>query len=380
MNMHHILASPVSSTIELAPINEMTGSFDKSTSRNHPPAFLEPVPITENYRCDGTFVPRIFSAFSANLKDVPSLVPSSASSISSDASNPPSPLSNVNSFQQHTYNNNTSEIPCRHASLLQSIQPKPNNVNNCPVAHSPYPSSNWARNSNNVMVDASGVPLSPTMMAASAAAHAASAQNHTGSIVEHTFLNSLSLSSDDDSARKRQRLNDDESNTMGQVTAAATNTTVPSSTTTNPNNTSESSFARVSFMVHGAKRTCPMGADQRMFLTKNAHIKRPRNAWIHFRCHYGQALKSQDPTLRAEEISKRASRRWARLSENEKKPWHDLAEQDKQAHKAAFPEYRYCPRRSNTAAMIASQNAVKNQQQQQQQQDDPVYKSISSRI
>ncbi|KAI9299726.1 hypothetical protein BJ944DRAFT_273972 [Cunninghamella echinulata] len=88
--------------------------------------------------------------------------------------------------------------------------------------------------------------------------------------------------------------------------------------------------------------------DQSMFLTKNAHIKRPRNAWIHFRCHYGQALKIHDPTLRAEEISKRASKRWSLLSENEKKPWHQLAEQEKQAHKEAFPEYRYCPKRSNS--------------------------------
>ncbi|ORZ11933.1 hypothetical protein BCR42DRAFT_420909 [Absidia repens] len=88
--------------------------------------------------------------------------------------------------------------------------------------------------------------------------------------------------------------------------------------------------------------------DQSMFLTKNAHIKRPRNAWIHFRCHYGQALKTQDPTLRAEEISKRASRRWSLLSENEKRPWHQLAEQEKQAHKEAFPEYRYCPKRATT--------------------------------
>ncbi|CAO3621912.1 unnamed protein product [Mucor fragilis] len=377
MNMHHILASPEPSTIELAPINEMTSSFNKPTSLNHPPAFLEPVPITENYRCDGTFAPRIFSAFSANLKDVPSLVPSSASSISSEASNPPSPHSNVNSSQQYTYNNNASQIPCRHASLLQSIQPKPNNVNKCPVAHSSsLSSSNWSRNSSNVMVDASGLPLSPTMMAASAAANAASAQNHTGLIVENTFLNSLSLSSDDGSTIKRQRLNDDNSNAVGQAQTTATAATAPLPASAN-SSSSESSFARVSFMVHGAKRTCPMGADQRMFLTKNAHIKRPRNAWIHFRCHYGQALKSQDPTLRAEEISKRASRRWARLSENEKKPWHDLAEQDKQAHKAAFPGYRYCPRRSNTAAMIASQNAVKYQQQQQ---DDVLYKSISSRV
>jgi hypothetical protein len=36
------------------------------------------------------------------------------------------------------------------------------------------------------------------------------------------------------------------------------------------------------------------------------------------------------------------------LSENEKRPWHQLAEQEKQAHKEAFPEYRYCPKRTTT--------------------------------
>ncbi|KAI9254889.1 hypothetical protein BY458DRAFT_461963 [Sporodiniella umbellata] len=100
-----------------------------------------------------------------------------------------------------------------------------------------------------------------------------------------------------------------------------------------------------SHLIYRSKPT----VDQSMFLTKNAHIKRPRNAWIHFRCHYGQALKIQDPTLRAEEISKRASRRWSKLSENEKKPWHALAEQEKLAHREAFPEYRYCPRRATPA-------------------------------
>lgn len=138
------------------------------------------------------------------------------------------------------------------------------------------------------MVDASGLPLSPTMMAASAAANAASAQNHTGSIVENTFLNSLSLSSDDDNSRKRQRLDNDENNAHVAATAAAA--APPPSVSANPGS-SESSFARVSFMVHGtAKRTCPMGADQRMFLTKNAHIKRPRNAWIHVSLQQAHAL------------------------------------------------------------------------------------------
>ncbi|KAL0097602.1 hypothetical protein J3Q64DRAFT_1714264 [Phycomyces blakesleeanus] len=110
-------------------------------------------------------------------------------------------------------------------------------------------------------------------------------------------------------------------------------------------------FDRVSFTVHAMNKS-QIGLDQSMFLTKNAHIKRPRNAWIHFRCHYGQALKTEDPTLRAEEISKRASRRWARLTEKEKKPWHDLAEQEKQAHKEAFPEYRYCPKRANNSVLL----------------------------
>ncbi|ORX62378.1 hypothetical protein DM01DRAFT_1404033 [Hesseltinella vesiculosa] len=100
--------------------------------------------------------------------------------------------------------------------------------------------------------------------------------------------------------------------------------------------------------------------DQSMFLTKNAHIKRPRNAWIHFRCHYGQALKTQDPSLRAEEISKRASRRWSLLSENEKRPWHQLAEQEKLAHKEAFPEYRYCPKRSNSTSSASTGSAPYN--------------------
>ncbi|KAL0083745.1 hypothetical protein J3Q64DRAFT_1748966 [Phycomyces blakesleeanus] len=156
------------------------------------------------------------------------------------------------------------------------------------------------------------LPISPTMAAASASA-ASAAHHRSGSLVTDTLVNALRLTTPDNHEPLVVDL-------------------------------SSPSYTRVSFMVHGN----PVSMDQSMFLTKNAHIKRPRNAWIHFRCHYGQALKSQDPTLRAEEISKRASRRWAKLTEREKKPWHDLAEQEKQAHKEAFPEYRYSPKRGLT--------------------------------
>ncbi|CAO3596466.1 unnamed protein product [Absidia cylindrospora] len=88
------------------------------------------------------------------------------------------------------------------------------------------------------------------------------------------------------------------------------------------------------------------------FVTKNAHIKRPRNAWIHFRCYFGQALKSTDPTIRAEEISKRASEYWSRLTNKQKKPWHVMAEQEKLAHQEAFPDYRYRPKRALPKSVV----------------------------
>ncbi|KAI8877173.1 hypothetical protein K501DRAFT_230672 [Backusella circina FSU 941] len=178
-------------------------------------------------------------------------------------------------------------------------------------------------------------PMSPTMAAASASAAALAAHQHPGSHIAESLLKAVSGS------QKHKALNLDD---------------LPS----NPNFLEDDEV--YTFLTNSdekerndTKKTNPI--DQSMFLTKNAHIKRPRNAWIHFRCHYGQALKIQDPSLRAEGISKCASRRWARLSENEKKPWHSLAEQEKLAHREAFPEYRYCPRRTNSNGSVAPKRA-----------------------
>ncbi|KAG2193262.1 hypothetical protein INT46_002629, partial [Mucor plumbeus] len=165
--------------------------------------------------------------------------------------------------------------------------------------------------------------MSPIMASASASAAAAANHRHPGSHVAKTLLESI-----------------------GSATSVDQNLTFSSST--KPLNKKQAAAAAAA---------AASNVDQSMFLTKNAHIKRPRNAWIHFRCHYGQALKSQDPTLRAEEISKRASRRWGKLSENEKRPWHGLAEQEKLAHREAFPEYRYCPRRANSSSCSSSSTA-----------------------
>ncbi|KAI8994802.1 hypothetical protein BDB01DRAFT_210463 [Pilobolus umbonatus] len=169
-------------------------------------------------------------------------------------------------------------------------------------------------------------PISPTMAAASASAASFAALRHPGSHVAETLLKSLRGYSNKSEFGFAEPHEDED---MEEEDLSS----FPSP---------DGGIMRILSNVKGNN------VDQSMFLTKNAHIKRPRNAWIHFRCHYGQALKTQDPTLRAEEISKRASRRWAKLSENEKKPWHGLAEQEKLAHREAFPEYRYCPRRANS--------------------------------
>ncbi|KAI8072574.1 hypothetical protein BC940DRAFT_292913 [Gongronella butleri] len=57
-------------------------------------------------------------------------------------------------------------------------------------------------------------------------------------------------------------------------------------------------------------------------------------------------IKSKDPTIRANEISKRAAIYWGKLTNKQKQPYHVLAEHSRLAHQEAFPNYRYRPKPS----------------------------------
>jgi hypothetical protein len=95
-------------------------------------------------------------------------------------------------------------------------------------------------------------PMSPIMAAASASAAAAAAHRHPGSHVAKSLLKSIS--------GKRTSLHEQE-DYQEDVTFTAPQQTRP---------------------LNNKKQTAAAAAvDQSMFLTKNAHIKRPRNAWIH---------------------------------------------------------------------------------------------------
>lgn len=104
-------------------------------------------------------------------------------------------------------------------------------------------------------------PMSPTMTAASASAAAAADHRNPGSHVAKSLLKSISSNNN-----KRLLQNDEEviyhhSTTTNRITPLNLHQKQPNN---NNNN----------------------NVDQSMFLTKNAHIKRPRNAWIHVSFFY----------------------------------------------------------------------------------------------
>ncbi|KAG2225796.1 hypothetical protein INT45_007040 [Circinella minor] len=360
------------------------------------PAFLEPTPQLDNHRnYESAFRPHLFSALKEKF-DRRSLSPPPNHSSTTGTTSFERQYPRKWKFFAHKIPSLQIPVPRRSSSSSSStttsspplLQPKHHlhhlhqqqqQQHVTTITKDDNNQMNNNNNNNNNRDDYS--PMSPTMATASAAAAASAVQHHPGSTVAESFLNCLRLSS----LRNNNNTNN-ESNTPPPCSLSS------SSSTTNDTSSSSSSDDEalleeqdeatrmaaealaaasadahhraaqeeqlVSLVMQNKQSMTPTGLDHTKFLTKNAHIKRPRNAWIHFRCHYGQALKTQDPTLRAEEISKCASRRWARLTEKEKKPWHDLAEQEKIAHKEAFPEYRYCPKRHSSSSSSSSSSSL----------------------
>ncbi|KAJ7153732.1 hypothetical protein C8R46DRAFT_836282, partial [Mycena filopes] len=73
-------------------------------------------------------------------------------------------------------------------------------------------------------------------------------------------------------------------------------------------------------------------------------IRRPRNAFIIFRCNY---LKIKQRVSRSREsvdqsvISKGASELWRRMDETDREPYFRLAQEEKTTHALRYPHYRY---------------------------------------
>ncbi|KLO15320.1 HMG-box, partial [Schizopora paradoxa] len=75
---------------------------------------------------------------------------------------------------------------------------------------------------------------------------------------------------------------------------------------------------------------------------------RPRNSFIIFRTdfvakHKKEAEAAGDGDGDVRSLSKQASEVWNKMSEAEKVPWQERAEEEKRDHARKYPNYRYRP-------------------------------------
>ncbi|KAJ7165274.1 hypothetical protein C8R46DRAFT_833477, partial [Mycena filopes] len=71
-------------------------------------------------------------------------------------------------------------------------------------------------------------------------------------------------------------------------------------------------------------------------------IRRPRNAFILFRCHYLRVKQRVSHQLYSQSnVSRGASAAWRSMGDAERLPYFRLAHAEKEAHALYYPHYRY---------------------------------------
>ncbi|KAG5636438.1 hypothetical protein H0H81_008083 [Sphagnurus paluster] len=74
------------------------------------------------------------------------------------------------------------------------------------------------------------------------------------------------------------------------------------------------------------------------------HVPRPRNAFILFRCDFvRQGKVPRDVEKDHRNISRIAGSVWREMTDEDKAPWVEMAEQEKDRHSKTYPGYRYTP-------------------------------------
>jgi len=77
---------------------------------------------------------------------------------------------------------------------------------------------------------------------------------------------------------------------------------------------------------------------------KPGHVPRPKNAFISFRSDFiQQTCFLRDLISDHRELSRLAGSIWRKMSDTQKKPWFDKAEEEWRYHLEVYPGYRYSP-------------------------------------
>ncbi|CAJ1063614.1 transcription factor Sox-19a-like isoform X1 [Xyrichtys novacula] len=90
------------------------------------------------------------------------------------------------------------------------------------------------------------------------------------------------------------------------------------------------------------------------YQSKNGHIKRPMNAYMVWSRIRRCIVKEQNPGVRV--TSAELGHEWSKLSEEEKRPYFEIANKQKQMHQQRFPDYEYCPQ--SKKRLLASEQRV----------------------
>lgn len=102
------------------------------------------------------------------------------------------------------------------------------------------------------------------------------------------------------------------------------------------------------------------------------HVKRPMNAFMVWSQIQRRDMATENPSLHNAEISKRLGKLWNLLGEEDKKPFHDMAEKLKIQHMIDHPDYKYRPRKRD-------RNAAKHESHEQHRHSKKARSSTQSR-
>ncbi|KAF3403850.1 MAT+ sexual cell fertilization-promoting factor [Penicillium rolfsii] len=87
------------------------------------------------------------------------------------------------------------------------------------------------------------------------------------------------------------------------------------------------------------------GLDGLLIPIERAHIPRPPNSFILYRQHHHHAITAANPGVPNTDISRIIAEMWRNESPEVRNCFKELAEEKKQLHAIAYPNYQYCPRR-----------------------------------
>ncbi|XP_034539010.1 transcription factor Sox-19a-like isoform X2 [Notolabrus celidotus] len=81
------------------------------------------------------------------------------------------------------------------------------------------------------------------------------------------------------------------------------------------------------------------------YQSKSGHIKRPMNAFLVWSNIQRCTLKEQNPGENLNYTSSYLGNEWSKLSQEEKRPYFEIAQKLKRIHQKRFPDYEYRPQR-----------------------------------